>query len=365
MSVNIPDFLRLTREKRKLGRDKLLNEASLHTYFCLSKLFMGSKDRFKGGAKIVDFVQANTNGNARFYNPLGSFSPSTREKTVKITVPWSFMVSDYTLVNEAVSLNGGDEDAFVDLVMAEEQACLVDNLNKLEQSLWALPNADTMETAVTGEENAQEPYSLLCFVTRDGLVPSSGNGGIATGSSAWTTLQTVNPTTQTWFRNQTDTYTAASFTDGTAGIVPAFDRMIQSVGFEMPGPLSRYAENTAAQKQVIATNADGVPMYQQALRALNDRMAQLNDPTISGPQYNGVPLKYVSELDNAGWTADQPDYLWLNFNVINPWVHTENYLREQVEEGGVTHPNKTVVYKFTWANILLRSRRRLGRINAA
>ena len=364
MSIDINDWLADTRDVRVVGRDQLLSEATKPRYFCLSKMFKNAEKRFKGGENLKDYVQGESLGNASWYNPVDRFNVSTRDTQFPITVPWAFCQGHYPIVKEAQSLNAGDDDAFVDYVMSLEQACLVDKVNLLEESCWGLPNRELMEDTNTQGE-ARQPYSFLSLITRDGLAPSASNGGLATGSSAWTTVQTINPSTYTWWQNQNETYTAGDPHNSESGILNAFDVMIEKVQFEAPGPLRRYAEDTTLQGQVIATNLDGIKTYKSTLRANNDRMDALNDPTIRGPQFQGVPVVYVSELDNAGWTADQPDYLFINLNWVFPFVHTDNYFSETITPGGVNHPNKTVVWKFTWTNRIMRSRRRQGRVYAA
>lgn len=360
MSVDLNDFLLFTRDYRVADKKVLTNEATLPRYFVMSRLMKSATKKFKGGEKLVDHIQGETLGNAGYYNPLNAFNVSTRDTSVEIRVFWAYLQAHYPLVDEAVELNQGDPDAFVDFLMSQEQGCVVDKVNTMERACWALPNFDTME-AENIQEEARRPYSFLCMVTRDGLAPSASNGGIESGSSAWTTLQGQNPANLTWYRNQFNDYNFNNPNSIENGIIPAFDEMVELVEFEMPGELATYAETMSLQLQVIATNLDGQVKYKSALRAVNDRMERLNDPTIRGPQYDGIPVKYISQLDQAGWTVDQPDYLWLNLAWMYPFFHTTNYMKEKITPGGTDHPNKVVVWKFTWHNIICRSRRRQGR----
>lgn len=359
------DFLKATRDVVLTPKESLLHEATKNTYF-LDRMLKGSgvDKTFQGGTKIVDRVLGENAGTFAFYNPNAVESPSQRQTMRSLEVPWAFARSYYPFTDEETDLNTGDPNAYKNLKRAYEQSCLVDTVNGMEDALWALPNADTMETPAIQTRAA---YSLLAFNTRDGLVPASGNGGLATGSSAWTTLATVPniSTTNTWFKNKFGSYTAATPDDPDAGLIAAFDDLILQVKFDMPNGLKKYSENEGLQKMVIVTSRDGVVFYKARLRALNDRMDMLKDPAISGPQYQGIPVEYVSTLDGLGWTDNQPDYLFYNLNFVVPFFHSKWYMLDKLTDGASTQPNSHVMWKFTWYNLFPRSRRRLGRIYAA
>lgn len=363
MSVNTYDFLLATRDKRVVDHRKVMNETSKNTYFFLSKMMKSSEKKFKGGKKLKDFVLGDETSTGGFYNPHEAFSVQVRDGLHPITVPWAYHQRHYATVDEETELNDGDPDAFVSTIMAQESGCVVGAANDWEEALWALPYKERMEddaTAVT----AQRPYSILSLVTRDGLAPSSSNGGVAGGSN-WSTVQGIDPSANTWWQNQTKTYAASDPTAQSGGLIGAFDEMIELVDFESPDMLTQYVDSPDRQKKVIATSTNGITVYKECLRAVNDRMGALNDPSIRGPQYQGVPLKKVSQLDSLGWTAGNPDYLWLDFSVMHPFFHSGHFFKEKVVPGGTDHPNKSVVFKFTWYNLIMRSRRRQGRVYAA
>lgn len=364
MGVNTYDFLQATREKRVVDHKRVLNEVSKSTYFCLSRMFKSAEKKFKGGKSLKDFVLGSATSSGGFYNPHETFSIQNQDGLFPIDVPWAYHHRAYATVDEEIELNAGDAAAFVDMLMKQESGCVVDAANDWEEALWALPNKERMEDSAT-EQSAQKPYSVLSLVTRDGLAPSSSNGGLASGSSAWTTVQGINPSTNTFWQNANGTYSAADPTSLEDGIIPAFDDMLEDVKYESPDMLSKYVDDPSRQKRCIVTSKDGVVTYKKTLRASNDRMERLNDPTIQGPQFEGIPVKRVSELDGLGWTAGNPDYIWLDFEYLCPFFHTTHFFKEKIVPGGLEHPNKNGVYKFSWYNQILRSRRRMGRVYAA
>lgn len=356
------DWLLSTRDIRVAPRSTLLNQATLRRYFH-DQMFKKHGLKFKGGTKLVERIQFRDPNTWGPYNPNQEFAPRQHDTMTSIETNWAFYKADYTIIDETAELNTGDPNAYVDYIMSLEQGCKVDVANGIEKDLWALPNDGTMESPVG--QTAGESYSILCFITRDGLAPSSTNGGIATGSSNWTTLQTKNPTGNSWYQNQNRTYNSLTPDHADDGLVAGMDRMVEEVKFEMPDGVQSYVESDDLQSYVIATNLDGRAFYKSRLRELNDRMVHLHDPKISGPQYEGIPVKYVSELDKQNWTVGQPDYLFINLNWLVPWFHTDYFMKEKVTTGGPTQPNSTTVYKFTWKNLICRNRREQGRLYAA
>lgn len=356
------DFLLATRDRRVAGRDVLLNQATKPRYF-YDQMFKTHGLKFKGGTKLVERIQSKDPATFKSYSPNQEFQPKQIDTLQSIAVNWAFYEVDYTIIDETAELNSGDDNAYVDYIMSLEQGCRVDAANGLETLLWADPDSSKMESP--SGSTRQESFSILCFITRDGGAPSSTNGGIATGSSNWSTLQGLNPSSNSWYQNQSRTYTAATPDHPEDGLVAAFDRQVLEVQFEMPDGVNSYVENGRLQNYCIATDLEGQAFYKARLRELNDRMERLHDPKISGPQYEGIPVKYVSELNRQSWTAGQSDYLFINLNWLVPWFHTDYYMKEKITTGGPRQPNSTVVYKFTWMNLICRNRREQGRVYAA
>lgn len=358
--VNHRDFLEATRDQRVVSKDVLLNETTKNNYFFFSQMMKRSEKKFKGGTKLVDKIQGESNGSFSFYSPNDEFAPQQIDTLKTIEVNWAFAQSHYVLIKETAVLNAGDPIAYLDYVKSLEQSCVVDTIDGLEEALWDTPDSATMESS---SADPRVSYSLLCYNTRDGLAPSSTNGGV-TGAD-WTTLQNLAPSTESWYRNKFKSYNAATPDDPDSGLISSFDDIVLQTKFEMPDALRKYGQDDDLKKHCITTSRDGITFYKARLRALNDRMEMLRDPAINGPQFNGVPLIYVAELDNQGWTDNQPDYLFWNFNYLIPWFHTDMYLDEVITDGGSKQPNSTVIYKFTWYNLICRSRRRQGRVFAA
>jgi hypothetical protein len=357
------DFNIATRDVPVSSAETLRNEVTKNTYFLDTMIGDGDiKKLMRGGKKLVDQIQGGTGNTYAPYDPGVEETPQASNNLVEVEVLWTFNRAYYVYDDEEVDLNDGDTSRYVKLKKSYELSCMVDMVNGMEEQLWAAPNYDTMEGGTT----PRDPYSLLAFNTRDGEVPAAGNGGIAAGSSAWAAIETLSPTLNTWWKNKTATYTAATPDDPDAGLVKAFSSMVLKTKFEMPTALKTYQHPEAGnlRKHKILTSEDGMTFYEARLRGLNDRMRVINDPHISDIQYKGVPLEYVAQLDSQGWTTNQPDYLFYNFNCIRPIFHTTWFMKQKMTDGGSKQPNRHVVWKFIWWNLFCDSRRRQGRISA-
>lgn len=365
-TFTVQDVMLATRDKRVVTPDQLNNEATKTRYFFLSRMWRAEERKYKGGDMLVDFIQGEE-GDADYYNPKSSFSVTARNTLTQVSVPWAFMQGHYPIVNEHAKLNKGDTDAFVDEVMAQEQACMVACVNKMEDSLLGLPNYDLMEAASIADHLYRMPYSVPSLVTRDGGVPSSSNGGLSSGSSAWTTLQRVaSVSSLTWYQNQYGTYDAADVLDDEDGLLPEFDEAEDELNYELPDLLSAHGnKSTSFNTFACLTNTDGLKMYKRVCRATHDRSNDLSNPAVPGPNFRGIPVKSFPALNNLGWTAGQPDYIWLDLSLIVPYYQTDNFFKETITPPSHEHPNKSVVWKFTWHNNLFRSRRHMRRTSAA
>ena len=217
-----------------------------------------------------------------------------------------------------------------------------------------------------------EPYSIPTFVNERA-------SGLYDG---FTTVQGIDPTSETKWVPQKQTYTSASVattsTPGEANIISAFDDMYLDVKFVPPPTHQEYFENPALNAQFIACSKKGQTIYAQLLRASQDTFvtASRQDPSYMKPQFAGIDLEYVSELDTAAiydqddndtFTTEGADagfkgprYYWINANYMKPVFHTTRYMYMHKT---MVHPNQpftTIVPVDCWYNLVCRSRQRQG-----
>lgn len=232
--------------------------------------------------------------------------------------------------------------------------------NGMEAALFAYPSATAMEA-----DAGKVAYSLLAFLDEIGT------------DHHWpgfTTVMGVDPATETRWRNKIKTYDSANPFDEETGIIAGMDDLFLQVEYTAPETASEYFENDTLRKMKILTNREGTTKYKQALRRANDRLVSPQDPAYNSPVYSGVPVKYIASLDTAladqesavagtarAWQAGAPRYLFLNFNYIFPFFHSNQYMVSTGPiRGGVRQPDSWAVYKFVYYNIFLRSRQRQG-----
>jgi hypothetical protein len=353
--VNFSDFIQSTDEKVLTPPDQILSEAVKRTYL-MGAMVKGRDvaEVVRGGSKISDRIMLDDNGSFSFYSPNDEFNPVATDTLTKIEVKWAFSKSFYTFSDEEILLNEGDQlVVFKKLKKSYKQAAHLSMWNGMEDALWDVPDAAQMETN-TGER----PYSIPAFITENTTT------WVPTG---FTTIETVNPATESRWRNQVSTYDSGDPYDLDVGIIAAFDDMFSLVKFEAPETASGYFENDKLNKMKIVTNRNGQNMYKRALRAANDRLVSPQDPAYNDPVFAGIPVRYIEKLDTAALysgsaaAAGQPRFYWINCMFLFPIFHAQRYMTQVGPlAGGPKQPFSHVVYFNTYHNLFMMSRQRQG-----
>jgi hypothetical protein len=366
--VSFADFILATRDVKLTTQKEAINEASKHTYY-IANMLKGrdTNDVFRGGTKLVERVLATDNGSFRFYQPGDEFNPTGVDSLKKIEVDWRFAMANFVFYDEETELNAGDENAYIDLKRSYEQAAMTSNFNGMEDALWAAPDSTGMET---GGTSGKSPFSIPTFVNEN-------TNAIPNGFS---TLMTIDPSTNAWWRNQQSGYTQANLMDTTGlstSLLSAMDDMWLKVKFDKLQAASQWFESDDLKKMYIATNKDGHKTMSGLLRKLNNRLVpDKNDPAYPDPMFNGYPIQYVEDLDTApvyvgtGILAGSatngvantgyPRFYFNNHRYMYAVFHSQRYLFPIIKDGGAKAPTAHVMFYNTWYNIVCRSRRRQG-----
>lgn len=350
--VNFQDYVLATNERVITDPQNILSEATKKTYLFGSMISGFDADVVvQAGKKITDRLQFNAGSQFGFYQPNQTFSPIIEDLLTNIEANWRFAKDAYAWTDHEIELNVGSasgEDrriAFKNLKKSKQQGCEISLYNGLDACLWATPDKAQMENA-----DGQRPYSIPCFITEDGLGPWSGN------------LMGVDPSTQAKWRNQVSTYSAATID---ATLVPAFEDQWLKLRFKSPKSGSAAFVETQWKKFMIATDLQGRKKYVQLTREANDNpvAAGRGDMgwALKEATFGGIPVEYIEELDNRGYTTGQPRYFFLNFMFLHPVVHGKRWMWETDPiAGGQGQPYSWAVYKDCWFNLFVRSRRRQG-----
>lgn len=344
------DFVTATGENVIAKPKDIISDAVKHTYSIVDMVKgKGESDVVKAGSKLTDRIQLVAGTQFGGYDPNEQFSPSVEDTLTKIEVPWRFVKDCWAWTDHEIKLNEGDPYVqYKSLRDSKRMACTVSMYNGIEDFLWATPNNSTMESS---SSTGGRPYSIPCFVTEGGGAPSG-----------FTTVMTVNPTSNPKWKNQNSTYSAASLD---TQLAPAMGLMWRKLRFEAPETKGSYFRETKFNKFKIYTNLDGWSNYTRITANSNDRAMIGSRPdlgfTVEDVTFNGIPVKYIEALDDQSYPTGQPRFFFLNFEFLYPIFHSERYMYETAPiSGGHSQPFSWVVYKDTWYNLFCRSRYRQG-----
>jgi len=332
------------------GPDEIINDAQLRNYEAYDALSRAKKD-VQGGSSIKDVILFDTNGQATTYLSGAEATVTNTNHLSTISVPWRFVRVPITWNEKEIMLNeGGSGDAtfqqFKKLKESKYKAAYTDLYNRLERLMVAAPSHSAMEAS-----DGTDPYSIFASVTSDGLAPAG-----------FTTVQGVNPTSQSKWRNQTASYTASAPLDSENGVIAAFDEMSQLVKFKKPSNAERYFTDSELASHVILTNKEGRRLFMKAIRANNDlTRVGPQDPSYPDPVFNNIPVRACEAFDDrAVFSAGAPHYLFLNMNHIKLIFHREKWMQVSAPMSSPTKPDTMVVWVDTWLNVFNCSRQRHG-----
>lgn len=360
------NYWRNTREARATGPDEILNELTKQKYL-IGKL---SRDAgalaVAGGSELRDTVKISAYSNARTYRPGETRNPSRGDSDKVIVSPWRLHETDRLVTEAEMQTNKGDQFAkFKNLEKSVKVDLWTDLCNYMETQLWAVPNATNMESLTI---QPGQMYSIPVFITESGRRPPS-----------WTTtIQQLDPTTETNWQNAVATYDSANPDSATDGIFAAFDDAMAQIDFEAPQGFEDYMANDDLNGLVICTNRDGYNLYQALCRSANNvTRAGPYDPSIGRPNWNGVPIRYVSALDTSqldetgavvgtaegtyasqAYPAGKPRYFIINTKFAKLWYHPDHLWNEVEKDGGMQARDVMAHFLECWANLFFRSRRR-------
>jgi hypothetical protein len=318
----------------------------------------------------------------QFYKPNETFTWSQPQVLTEWSADWRFANDHMAFTDQQIELNFGpgmsqahQRGVFKDLMKTIEMRAWTSMLNGIEDQLFKAPVAADMEAAA-----GDQPYSVPAFVNEE----TNGNFfslATPTGSTPWTTVENVSGTNEANWRNQQAFYDSATVNDDN-NIISNFDDMFFLTKFQNPGTKEEYFENDDLFAQFIACSRKGINVYKQLMRESQDTYvtSSRQDPAYNMPQYSGIDLQYVDNLDSellyAAETATAPlvaevvatgvgeasgpRYYWLNGKYLHPVFHTTRYMQKHKAMRHPNQPYTTIVPMDCWYNIVCRSRRRQG-----
>lgn len=367
------NYWRNTREARASGPDEILNELTKRKYL-IGRM---SRDEgalaVAGGSELRDTVKLSDFSNSRTYRPGETRNPTRGDTDKVIVAPWRFHETDRLVTEAELATNKGDQFAkFKNLEKSVKVDLWTDLCNYMEAQLWAVPDPTNMES-LTAQPGKM--YSIPVFLTESGRRPPS-----------WTTtIQQIDPTTDTKWQNEVVTYDSANLDDPTSGLFAAFDTAMAKIDYEAPEGFQQYMENDDLNGLVICTNLNGFNIFQALCRSANNvTRAGPADPSYAGPNWHGVPIRYISALDTSAldetgavigtsegtytsqaYPSGKPRFFIINTKYAKLWYHPDHLWNEVEKDGGIQARDVMAHFLECWANLFFRSRRRHALIRPA
>lgn len=402
------------------GPKRLLHEAQRRA--TLLKLIMNSHEfdtMLQGGDQITDQVIFQVDRTYGAYNPLTPKTPRLANHLTEIKVDWAFSDAHVSFSKHEKGINGINDFRreiramkFKDVIEAKWTNLFVDINNGMDRELLAVPSATTMETVTA--PTTRQPISIFATIHEFGATAAQTKP-TATVPPGFTTVQTINPTTQPLWRNPVEYYAAAgptSVATDTNEVAPtdntittvyrnrwdgfqAFSRMYHRLKYEELAIRPEYGESAEPEGFIFAS-LRGVSLYETNTAASNNYLRHgPNEPGYgyfgTGLVYNGVPVKYVEGLDFAGvWkdgagtgfagefdvSVDEdgnalgnpefegPRFVWIVPKYFKKIMHREHFLEEERPPASKFEPYERTVYFDCWHQTFNRSRQRAGGVVA-
>lgn len=363
------NWLALNRDAALTDGDRIVNDAVENTYL-LGEMMRGrdTMEVVRGGRYISERVKLDDQGNFRTYSPGDTRTPQRKPTVRTIFFDWRFMENDIPYTDAELTLGEGDEfTRFQSFQQSLRQEIKTDHFNGMEALLTSRPDATLMEGI--GNRPGQM-NSLFSFIWED---DADGNGDFH--PPGYTNVGGLNPATETAWRNVVERYDSTQTDHPNLGIFAAFDAICLQLEFIPPPRAGEHFENDDLSKMKILSNLDGVNLYQQLLREGNDSFrAGPQDPSYAYPQFKGMPIHWISNLDtqllevdssNAytgnAWPTGRPRYVFVNCKYLFPVFHPANFMRvTDPINGGIRQRDTDALFMVSWANLVCKSRARQG-----
>lgn len=334
------------------------------------------KTTIQGGTSIQDFIIKEDGNSATFYHPNSYHTWTNKQGIKRWSAPWRYLLDHMSWTEQEVLHQIGSgmtqKARFIkykDLKRQKETMLWSSIQNKMESALWAPASNTQMESASNPQQGLQ-PYSIPAFCNE------ATNGLFNEGSSSWTTVQGIDPTTDPYWKPVQVTYDASDpfdDDDDQDGVILGFENVGLQLAYEPPPQGSEYFKEAMA-KKAIFTSKTGLLLYKDALRKSNDRgyVSNPQDPSYSSPKFAGFDVRERAELQTAAIYRDGstglttfdaaaaagPRYYFLCGEYLKLIFHEQRYFyRHDVRE----HPNQVgskTMPVACWYNLVCRSRRR-------
>lgn len=375
--------------------EAVINDVSQNTYTWTRLIKANAmEDMIQGGDEITNRVYLSGTSTFQRYNPNATFSYPTLQPGVNWTIPWAFGMFSVAWNKQIVGLNKNQftktarAQKYKDVLRQLHQNAWTMTCTDMEAELWALPNADLMES--TSPSDARQPLSIPALINEftNGLPTAACDAS----GTLWTTKQQIAPATYgAWVPNQQG-YTYAKAAGGVllpdtaalcAPLFLALSGAFMDTQFDRLPKTPEYAEKSTS-PNFIGASKWGIQIMEHALRISQDRFFGMkagnagggSDPAYPYPEFRGVPFDYISTLNTAaifptgasaaasteddtdGTDNSGPRFFGINAKYLRMFMHAENYLDPSEVMTPVEQPFSRVQVWDIWNNLGAQSLRR-------
>ena len=376
------DFVLNTGPAFLRGPEDIVNDAVKNTY-TLPRFIYGKtmKDMIQGGNSIKDNILLGADSNAQNYKPNAEFNYRNPQVLTQWSIPWRFTKDEMVWTDQEIGLNTGEmsrgarHHKFKTLKYSKEQNLYTGLLEFVDDQFWAAPDTTEMEGT-----DGETPFSLPCFITENGATADISTGTIPLNgpdATAWTTVMGISPTVKTGWQNQVTRYDKNQLVSAGAATDPhlftAFSRAYYKTKFDRLPKRADLSDPTSV-PHFIGCSITGMSNYEDALRMNQDTFVVTGrqDPAFAGPQFRGIELVYISDLDTAQLAngtigalttealADKTGsrYWWVNGKYILKTIHADRYFYKKRPFSPSKQPYTHIMIVDIWHNNVCRSRRR-------
>ena len=380
------DFANSTPDLILGGKRAIINEAQKHSWI-LNRTLQGrsTKEIFSQGNEAKVELMFDENSTAEWYKPNSTFTWTNPQVLSEVKVPLRYLADHMSWTAQEIESNVGDgltnenaNSAILDLWYSKAMRMWTSLLKKVDGAFWR--DMHNIYSDVEGNAGLY-PYSFFAFITEDAYHYHP---------IGWTNIETMNPATESLWRNPVETYDYDDRDDSAEegdGLVRAFDNMQYKLRFELPGTRDEYFEKPTMNRQFIATSKLGMNNYKDLLRAANDRTYYKTSLSLPAVDWSGIDLVYQSDLDTVtiydgngaggiggtagGWgtgnykneadaTYDGARYYWVNGNYIHPIIHPSRYFHQHKVKEPTSQLDSFTQPTSLWMQNICKSRQRGG-----
>lgn len=305
--------------------------SDLTQHVAMDELLQENHAEISSGSQIQFNLLVAQSNQAKHVSPGEPDNPGMRDGMIQGHVPWRCTQTNYILIHQIVTMNGGKRQ-IVDFVKQQRLMALISLAELMEKTFWNPPVAT----------DAKTPFGLPYYVTK-----STTKGFTGDVLAGWPDVAGILPSQWPRFQNYVYPYNQLTRDDFTRGAREA------SVACDFRPTVPGIPQPYTGKKMGYYC---GYPVYQ----ALEDSLENQNDSLGADiasqdgkPMFHGVPVTYVPFLNGD---ATNPFY-GIDWGWAKIAIARGEWMREtQIPHSPTSHNIAANYIDLMW-NLLFKNRR--------